>query len=125
MMWHSGARRRFSLTIPLAVLFGFGAFVRAQEPVGDTHTFSGPNGATLEAEVLDLKDGKVLIRRLSDSQEFALPANRLAPPDVEFMRAWLAARLDRVVLEQALNTAGLCSCWRRCCPPRRSRPAAY
>ncbi|MCB1232017.1 MAG: hypothetical protein KDN19_17240, partial [Verrucomicrobiae bacterium] len=76
----------------MAVLFGFGAFVRAQEPVGDTHTFSGPNGATLEAEVLDLKDGKVLIRRLSDSQEFALPANRLAPPDVEFMRAWLAAR---------------------------------
>lgn len=58
----------------------------------DVHTFSGPNGTTLEAEVLDFVDGKVVIRRLSDRQQFELLANRLAPADVEFMKAWLKTR---------------------------------
>jgi len=59
---------------------------------GDVHTFSGPNGTTLEAEVLDFVDGKVVIRRVADRQQFELPANRLAPADVEFMKAWLKER---------------------------------
>jgi len=59
---------------------------------GDVHTFSGPNGSTLEAEVLDFVDGKVVIRRVSDQQQFELPANRLAPADVEYMKAWLKER---------------------------------
>ena len=58
----------------------------------DVHVFTGPNGTTLEAEVLDFVDGKVVIRRVSDQQRFELPANRLAPADVEFMKAWLKAR---------------------------------
>lgn len=59
---------------------------------GDRHVFTGSGGATLEAEVLDFRDGMVVIRRLSDGQVFELAANRLAPQDVDFMRAWLAAR---------------------------------
>ncbi len=58
----------------------------------DVHTFSGPNGLKLEAEVLDFVDGNVVIRRVTDRQQFELPANRLAPADVEFMKAWLNAR---------------------------------
>lgn len=63
-----------------------------QEHPGDIHTFTGANGNTVEAEVLDLVNGMVVIRRLSDGQRFELPANRLAQQDVDFMRAWLAAR---------------------------------
>ncbi|MCB1064535.1 MAG: hypothetical protein KDN20_16655 [Verrucomicrobiae bacterium] len=66
---------------------------RAQEvPSGDFHTFTGPNGTTLEAEVLEMRGGLVVIRRVSDGQIFELPANRLAPQDVDFMRAWLAEK---------------------------------
>ena len=64
----------------------------AQGDPGNLHTFTGANGNTVEAEVLDLLDGMVVIRRLSDGQRFELPANRLAQQDVDFMRAWLAAR---------------------------------
>ena len=79
-------RRSVVLCCLLMGLFTLGAAAR------DVHTFSGPNGTTLEAEVLDFVDGKVVIRRVTDQQQFELPANRLAPADVEYMKAWLAAR---------------------------------
>jgi len=81
--------------LPLFLAFGIAGFslpLSAQPASGDVHTFTGPNGSTVEAEVLDLVEGKVLIRRLSDGQRFELQANRLATEDVDFMRAWLAAR---------------------------------
>ncbi|MCP5539522.1 MAG: hypothetical protein H7A52_05180 [Akkermansiaceae bacterium] len=86
----------FAMLLPLA------ASGEAQEP-GDRHTFTGANGQTLEAEVLDFRDAKVVIRRLADGQVFELPANRLSPPDVDFMRAWLKER------EAAAHPAG----WKR------------
>ncbi len=82
------AIRATLLTLALALLVTGGARLIAD----DVHVFTGPNGATLEAEVLDMRDGQVLVRRVSDDQDFQLPANRLAPRDVDFMRAWLAAR---------------------------------
>ncbi len=83
---------RLRLGCLFAFLLGLSVFVQGQQPSGSIHTFTGPNGSTVEAEVLDLVDGKVVIRRLSDGQRFEMPANRLAPQDVDFMRAWLAAR---------------------------------
>lgn len=68
------------------------AILMADVFADDVHIFTGPSGATLEAEVLDMRDGQVLVRRLSDGRDFQLPANGLAPQDVDFMRAWLAAR---------------------------------
>ena len=80
------------LVLAFVLTGGMAGTARGQVSPGDRHTFTGPNGQTLEAEVLDLREGQVMIRRLSDGQSFALAANRLAPQDVEFMRAWLAAR---------------------------------
>ena len=87
-------RRAFSffllLTCPLAVL----------AESGNIHTFTNATGQTLEAEVLDFRDGKVIIRRLSDGKNFELPGPSLSPPDKDFMRAWIQER------EKTRNPAG-------------------
>lgn len=86
----TGIRPRLALALA-GLLFSLPPGSGAQAPE-DLHTFTSADGKTLEAEVVDFRDAKVVIRRLTDGQTFELPANRLSPPDVEFMRGWLKAR---------------------------------
>ncbi|MCB1089387.1 MAG: hypothetical protein KDM63_20280, partial [Verrucomicrobiae bacterium] len=85
---------RLLASLAWSVCFELTPMPAAAQAPGDLHTFTSADGKTLEAEILDFRDAKVVIRRLTDGQTFELPANRLSPSDVDFMRGWLKARED-------------------------------
>jgi len=54
-------------------------------------SFTSIEGVSIEAELIDVKDDQVTIRK-DNGVEFTLPLTRFSDPDQTFIREWMAAR---------------------------------
>ena len=74
----------FASRSPLALALALRAF--SSHPLAAApRTWTGQDGRTVEAELVRVEAGSVVIRRVSDGREFSLPLDRLSAADVAFL----------------------------------------